>query len=188
MDLQLAVNLATMVGIVGSLIFAGLQARASSHSFARSAKVAALDAMSQSAVHLHTLQTTWIENPELLPFLAGTDPIPVDEPLRTRVLLAAEMLADCVEGSLEVGAQLEEFGHHDEDWKDYARYLSMHSSAFQVVISESWYKRVREALGAMSSTPEPAVEDGRRSVRFDPVAVSHPSHQSSQPRTPEAKV
>jgi len=95
---------------VGSFVFAGWQSRELANQTRFSNQLAATNAMRESLMDLHESLSVFLEQPELRAyFYQGVEP-PSDRLEQARVETLAEMLADCLDASLQTARELPAFG------------------------------------------------------------------------------
>ncbi|MFL6239599.1 MAG: hypothetical protein ACJ735_08955 [Actinomycetes bacterium] len=135
-----------IVGIVSVLILAG-QTWDVARQTRVSAEVAAAAAWSETTDRLHRITEIFLTKPHLRAyFYEGKLPPPDRHEDHAIVLVVAERLADCVEGSLQLGHDIPGADEALQGWFFYTNSLYRDSPALRQWISEhrDWYPRLTE--------------------------------------------
>lgn len=144
----------TFATVILSLLFLGRQSREVARQTRISNQTAGVAGVRDSLTHLHLVVQTFVEHPELRRyFYGGIDP-PTDPGTLAQVETVAEMLADCLEASLEAGHTLDPFAPNLGKWQDYSRDVLAKSPAMCALVAghEEWYPRVAAELRRSEGT------------------------------------
>jgi len=138
----------TFATVVVSLLFLGWQSREVARQTRIANQTAGAAGLRDSLTHLHSVIQIFVEHPELRPYFYGGVDAPADIAQRAQVDTIAEMLADCMEASLEAGHTLDPFAPNLGDWQDYCRHVLDSSPVVRALVGEypSWFPRVAQEL------------------------------------------
>lgn len=103
-------------------------------------QVAMASMVGQTGAELNLVHQILVDRPQLWAYLYGGRPAPeAGTDLAAQVSTVSEMLADCIEGALQIGLSVPSFGSVNlEDWRAYGRsVLATSPSIAESVRSES---------------------------------------------------
>lgn len=143
----------TFATVVISLLFLGWQSREVARQTRIANQTAGAAGLRDSLTHLHSVIQIFIERPELRPYFYGGMDAPTDAEQRAQVDTIAEMLADCMEASLEAGHTLDPFASNLSDWQDYCGHVLASSPVVRSLVREhaTWFPRVAQELDRLGS-------------------------------------
>lgn len=143
----------TTAAVVISLLFLGWQSREVARQTRLANQTAGVSGLRDALTHLDSIIQIFIEYPELRPYFYGGVAAPTDARLGAQVDTVAELLADCIEVSLEAGLTLDPFASNLSDWQDYCQHALANSPALRALVTEhpAWYPRMAHQLGSSGS-------------------------------------
>jgi hypothetical protein len=109
-----------------------------------STQVAAAAVWSETTDRLHRIVTVFLTRPEIRAYFYGGKQAPESGNDLTVVTAIAEMLADTIEGSLQLGNDIPGAAKGLQGWNSYATFLRKGSPALDAWIGEhpTWYPRL----------------------------------------------
>lgn len=113
----------SLLFVGGSVLLLAWQSHELAKQSRLSNQVAMASMMGQTGAELGAVHQILVDRPELWKYFYGGEPAPQgDDDLVARVSIVAEMLADCIEGALQIGRGVPAFGKVNlEDWEAYGR-------------------------------------------------------------------
>lgn len=144
----------TFATVVISLLFLGWQSREVARQTRIANQTAGAAGLRDSLTHLHSVIQIFVEHPDLRPyFYAGVDP-PTDTQQRAQVDTIAEMVADCIEASLEAGHTLDPFATNLSDWQDYCEHVLANAPVVRSLVAAqpNWFPRVAQQLKSLGDS------------------------------------
>jgi hypothetical protein len=147
---------------VGSFVFAGLQSRELANQTRFSNQLASTNAMRESMMDLHGPLSVLLDQPELRAYsYEGAEP-PSDPLEQARVNTLAEMLADCLDASLQTARELPAFGSANQvDWESYATHLLSNSPALRGLVRKvDWWPTLSGLCESLNFGGDPKRPEG----------------------------
>lgn len=102
--------------------------------------------LSTSVRHLSEVYKSLLDKPSLWPYLRENKPLPRSGKRRRQVLIAAEMLADCIEVALGRAATDGDFKMHNDEWGPFAKEVYSSSEAIRVMVRKPYYHSYQSYL------------------------------------------
>jgi hypothetical protein len=136
-----------IAGVIGSVLFAGLQSRAVARQTRIQNAIATAASARVSIQSLDAILQTFITNPDLRDYFYSQRACPPSGPLRAQVLTLAEMFADVLSASLYTTSLIPADNSYDA-WLHYAKHLIFQSPALHEMIADNheWWPRLAAAL------------------------------------------
>ena len=141
------ISLVTLIVVAGTLVVYGIQAnQLIKQTRLLTSQMKTTDDTHRAQVSLstnsmmHRLSRMLLEHPELRDYIYGTADIPADEPMRTRVLLTAEMFIDFMATTLDHAPFFPPMTY--QGWRRYFRELIAGSPTLKYWWAETrhWYE------------------------------------------------
>jgi predicted cobalt transporter CbtA len=129
-----------VVGIIGSLLFSGMQSREVARQTRIQNAIAGAAGKQATDDALRAVLENFVERPDLRAYFYDGKQPPTDGPDRIRVQTIAEMLTDVVESAL-LGTSLVESTASHQPWSSYAEFLLRESPAIAhtVCVHGDWF-------------------------------------------------
>jgi len=143
-----------IVGVIGSLMFSGLQTRLLARQTAIQNSIARASTVSAQSAMMQTLMMLFASSPELRDYFYGDLPCPKDDPLRGRVVSVSEAMADVLSTALSTSEAIRDASA----WtacRDYAKHLLRHSPTLLMVVTEHplWWPDVTAIVKELQLAP-----------------------------------
>lgn len=138
---------ASLIAVIVSLLVLAWQSWEVARQARISTQVASAAAWSETTDRLHRVAAVFLTRPELRTyFYEGRRPPPGGDDL-VAVTVIAEMLADTIEGSLQLGQDIPGASRALQGWYSYAHFLRSESPVLRAWIRAhpTWYPRLIDA-------------------------------------------
>ncbi len=149
---------ATLIVVAVSVLVLAWQSWQVARQARMSTQVAAAAVWSETTDRLHRIVTVFQTRPALRAYFYEGKPVPQSGDELTEVTAIAEMLADTIEGSLQLGHDIPGASKGLQGWYSYATFLRSGSPALDAWIGEhpTWYPRlVGLSVSPQRSRPQP---------------------------------
>jgi hypothetical protein len=166
-------TLVGIVGVVGSLLFAGWQTRMLAGQSRLKNNSALVDADQGPVSLLQTVLVQFVQYPELRPYFYDSKPLPVNEPELSRVKAMADLFADALYAGLHARLLLAGDGVN-QAWCNYASDLLSTSPALRDLWTEHpdwWPQDLAEMLDISGCVQMPTAGAGKSGIDWQPTAT-----------------
>jgi len=134
------VTLVGTVGVIASLLFAGLQSREIARQTRIQNAIAGAGGKVSTNDLLHSILRIFVDHPELRSYFYDGRSVPTDETTRGRVLTVAEMFADVFDTALLTTSLIDATDSY-ESWRQGATYFMRQSPALAAIVNDhgEWF-------------------------------------------------
>lgn len=150
-----AVAIVGIVGVIGSLVFAGLQSREVARQTRIQNALAGASGLQVTIDALRAVMQNFVDYPELRAYFFDGTALPAADPVRAQVLTIADMLADVLESGLHATSVLPSNNSH-EDWRQYGLHFMTQSPALSHIVTKhpDWWPLL-SSVRACAQPPTP---------------------------------
>jgi hypothetical protein len=155
-----------IVGVVGSLLFAGWQTRELVRQTRIQNAIAGTSGARQAIALLDETARILVDRPEMRPYFHAGLPCPTEEPERSRVQAVAELYLDALGCALHTTRLIESSDSYGA-WKDCTQFYLRQSPTLRDIVREhpTWWPNV---VGVIEPVLESSTPDARRDVTSEP--------------------